>query len=212
MRIDVAAVARMAESGHDGLGRVMEAVAGMPCATVTNGARIVRGTAVWATEISPRYGARQVAVTCPDGWTFADWVEIDDATVLPWDVLAILAVAALQAYGDASDEPERVAGSVVTMARDYWESVRAAREDVQYVRCAACGEPSDCCRGHGEIGDPDGLAIIDEHDDGHHARCHRGGCADAHRAAYWAWDPERSDMFCRACGTTSDYCRSREMA
>lgn len=28
-------------------------------------------------------------------------------------------------------------------------------------RCPACGEPIDWCRGHGEIGDPEGRAILE---------------------------------------------------
>lgn len=38
--------------------------------------------------------------------------------------------------------------------------------------CPACGEDSDYCRGHGEIGDPVGRAILKAHDDGDHSQCH----------------------------------------
>lgn len=40
-------------------------------------------------------------------------------------------------------------------------------------RCPACGEPIDYCQGHGQIGDPVGLAILVAHDDGDHERCVR---------------------------------------
>lgn len=38
-------------------------------------------------------------------------------------------------------------------------------------RCPACGDPSDYCQGHGEIGDPESHAILDMHDAGNHAGC-----------------------------------------
>lgn len=41
-----------------------------------------------------------------------------------------------------------------------------------YSRCPACGDPSDYCRGHGEIGDPEGSKILEQHDDGNHEDCH----------------------------------------
>ena len=45
--------------------------------------------------------------------------------------------------------------------------------DDEYVsRCPACGDVSDYCQGHGEIGDPNGRAIIDKHDEGYHWDCH----------------------------------------
>ena len=31
--------------------------------------------------------------------------------------------------------------------------------------CPACGEPADYCQGHGEIGDPEGFAIVQEWED-----------------------------------------------
>jgi len=40
-----------------------------------------------------------------------------------------------------------------------------------FARCPACGDPHDYCQGHGEIGDPDGRAIVDAHDDGEHTNC-----------------------------------------
>lgn len=50
-------------------------------------------------------------------------------------------------------------------------------DEMTYVsRCPACGDPIDFCRGHGEIGDPDGRAILDAHDDGDHSQCHPNGC------------------------------------
>lgn len=43
-------------------------------------------------------------------------------------------------------------------------------------RCAACGEPIDYCRGHGQIGDPYGHTILWLHDHDDHERCHPNGC------------------------------------
>lgn len=37
--------------------------------------------------------------------------------------------------------------------------------------CPACGEGIQWCQGHGEIGDPDGAAILAAHDEGDHSRC-----------------------------------------
>lgn len=50
----------------------------------------------------------------------------------------------------------------------------------EYVpACPACGELIDYCQGHGEIGDPDGAAILAAHDDGDHSRCDPAGCTDS---------------------------------
>lgn len=50
------------------------------------------------------------------------------------------------------------------MATDY---------ETEYVSmCCVCGEPSDYCMGHGEIGDPDGFAIRHQHNAGNHDDCH----------------------------------------
>lgn len=49
--------------------------------------------------------------------------------------------------------------------------------------CPACGDVIDYCQGHGEIGDPDGFAILSAHDNEVHDDCHRAGCEvamDAH--------------------------------
>jgi hypothetical protein len=45
--------------------------------------------------------------------------------------------------------------------------------------CPACGEPIDYCQGHGELGDPDGYWIIEQHDKGEHQYCDKRGCDDA---------------------------------
>lgn len=47
--------------------------------------------------------------------------------------------------------------------------------------CPACGLPGDYCQGHGEIGDPAGAKILDDHDNGEHRKCNAAGCdiADA---------------------------------
>lgn len=46
--------------------------------------------------------------------------------------------------------------------------------------CPACGDHVDYCQGHGEIGDPIGFMILDEHyNQGRHARCHQlADCED----------------------------------
>lgn len=51
-------------------------------------------------------------------------------------------------------------------------------EDEYVSRCPACGDPIDYCQGHGEIGDPEGYAILQAHDDGNHLGCHPDGCPD----------------------------------
>ena len=40
-----------------------------------------------------------------------------------------------------------------------------------YARCPACGSYVDYCLGHGEIGDPYGHKIIEQHDNDNHADC-----------------------------------------
>lgn len=52
-----------------------------------------------------------------------------------------------------------------------------------YPGCPACGEPIDYCQGHGEIGDPEGHAVLVAHEEGQHALCNPLGCEvaqDAH--------------------------------
>lgn len=39
-------------------------------------------------------------------------------------------------------------------------------------RCPACGDYMDYCQGHGDLGDPDGAAILAEHDNDEHGNCH----------------------------------------
>lgn len=48
--------------------------------------------------------------------------------------------------------------------------------DEYYPECPACGDDIQHCQGHGEIGDPDGAAILALHDDGNHSRCAPGVC------------------------------------
>lgn len=38
--------------------------------------------------------------------------------------------------------------------------------------CPVCGDTMDHCSGHGEIGDPVGHAVLNEHDNGIHGWCH----------------------------------------
>ena len=52
-----------------------------------------------------------------------------------------------------------------------------ADEDEYVSVCPACGEVIGYCLGHGEIGDPDGAAILDAHDDGIHDACHPAAVA-----------------------------------
>lgn len=45
---------------------------------------------------------------------------------------------------------------------------------VSYVsvdNCPACGEPADYCQGHGEVDDPDGHAVLVQHDLDDHRDC-----------------------------------------
>lgn len=42
--------------------------------------------------------------------------------------------------------------------------------------CPVCGSPIDYCPGHGEISDPTGHAILNDHDHGNHRRCDPYGC------------------------------------
>lgn len=45
--------------------------------------------------------------------------------------------------------------------------------------CPVCGEFSDYCQGHGEIGDPFGSGLLALHEDGDHTACHpRADCSD----------------------------------
>lgn len=59
------------------------------------------------------------------------------------------------------------------------------QQDVEDEMCPACGESVEmgACPGHGEIGDPDGHEVLQEHEEGIHARCkhdlvccHSGQC------------------------------------
>lgn len=49
--------------------------------------------------------------------------------------------------------------------------------------CPACGDWMSFCSGHGEIGDPVGYAILQEHNRGEHIRC-------------FGWDMEKSKKYC----------------
>lgn len=46
---------------------------------------------------------------------------------------------------------------------------------VDYPECPACGADIQYCQGHGEIGDPEGAAILAMHDNGDHSRCVSSG-------------------------------------
>lgn len=43
-------------------------------------------------------------------------------------------------------------------------------------KCPACGEFISYCQGHGEIGDPYGHQILEQHDEDNHSMCHPAGC------------------------------------
>ena len=46
-------------------------------------------------------------------------------------------------------------------------------EDEDEDHCPACGDIADYCAGLGEIGDPEGAAILAAHDNDDHSGCHR---------------------------------------
>lgn len=48
--------------------------------------------------------------------------------------------------------------------------------------CPACGELADYCLGHGEIGDPTGFLILQQHDNEDHTSCNPRGCGEANDA------------------------------
>jgi hypothetical protein len=45
-------------------------------------------------------------------------------------------------------------------------------------QCPACGEYISYCQGHGEIGDPHGYQILEQHDNDDHSMCHPIVCGD----------------------------------
>ena len=52
-------------------------------------------------------------------------------------------------------------------------------DDLEYLSyCVACGNIIDYCQGHGEIGDPDGYRILEQHDNDNHDDCHPVGCEE----------------------------------
>jgi hypothetical protein len=51
--------------------------------------------------------------------------------------------------------------------------------DIYGECCVACGEPIGYCMGHGEIGDPIGLQILEQHAEGDHSSCNPRGCEEA---------------------------------
>lgn len=38
-------------------------------------------------------------------------------------------------------------------------------------QCPACGDYVDYCTGHGQIGDPEGFRVLEQHDAGDHTDC-----------------------------------------
>ena len=60
---------------------------------------------------------------------------------------------------------------------------REACACMEVTTCTVCGDSSDYCTGHGEIGDPRGYAILTAHDDDDHSQCHwRADCSPRN---YW---------------------------
>jgi hypothetical protein len=64
--------------------------------------------------------------------------------------------------------------------------------------CPACGSIIDYCQGHGEIGDPDGFAILALHDSGDHSECSADAWCEPPASSLVAideraarWDAER---------------------
>lgn len=52
-------------------------------------------------------------------------------------------------------------------------------EDIEVEsKCPACGEYISYCQGHGEIGDPYGHQILEQHDNDDHSMCHEDVCGD----------------------------------
>lgn len=49
-------------------------------------------------------------------------------------------------------------------------------DELPETRCPACGDLEDYCLGHGEIGDPEGAQILEDHDNGEHGGCDPVGC------------------------------------
>lgn len=56
------------------------------------------------------------------------------------------------------------------------ETAEQVSSDMWVEDCVVCGQPSDYCPGHGEIGDPAGYRILVAHDEGDHSMC----VADCH--------------------------------
>lgn len=75
--------------------------------------------------------------------------------------------------------------------------------DEYMSRCPACGDFIDFCQGHGEIGDPEGHAILALHDDGHHRLC--SNRADCYEESWLAFDhPDDEEASHEATVTPTD--------
>jgi len=62
------------------------------------------------------------------------------------------------------------------------DQMRIGSDEVYITRCPACGDVDDFCQGHGELGDPVGRQILDQHDEGDHTSCNPIGCEEASQA------------------------------
>jgi hypothetical protein len=61
--------------------------------------------------------------------------------------------------------------------------------------CPACGNPSDYCPGHGEMGDPNGYVILEMHETDNHSSCLFGDCVKTWSEARKEFDAYLDDSF-----------------
>lgn len=87
-----------------------------------------------------------------------------------------------------------------------YATVDSEADDVD-ERCPVCGEPSDYCQGHGEIGDGHGWWRAIAHDHGDHIQCHPAGCEAAGTTEHSEY-PHRVGYLdsCAACVTGACVC------
>ena len=90
--------------------------------------------------------------------------------VVPWDHAPV--IGAVRADYDP-DSPLSVAVDLVLRAdEDALARETADPDDAEAEEtCPACGDLISFCQGHGEIGDPEGRATLDAHDEGDHSGC-----------------------------------------
>ncbi len=82
------------------------------------------------------------------------------------------------------DHDEAQAAAEADWERAYDERFEAEAEaHAEYLaslaHCPVCGDVMDYCQGHGELGDPDGYAVLVDHDNDEHHGCHSAaGCVE----------------------------------